>query len=68
MDRQDEVEEEMEQIAEFILTDEEMIIIMKGLDLYGYSLMLSNNTQEIMKTREVILKIVSYLPRAGLNS
>ena len=68
MDRQDEIEEELEEIAEFILTDEEMIIIMKGLDLYGYSLMLSNNTQEIMKTREVMLKIVSHLPRAGLNS
>ncbi len=67
MDRSSEVEEG-EQIAEFTLTDEDMMVILKALDLYGYALLLSNNVEEIMKARAIIMKIITVVPRTGLNS
>lgn len=67
MDRSSEVEEG-EQIAEFTLTDEDMMVILKALDLYGYALLLSNNVEEIMKARAIIMKIITVVPPTGLNS
>ena len=67
MDRQDELKDE-ETIAEFVLTDEDMMIILKGLDLYGYSMMLSGEVEEVMKIRAIVLKVLTQLPRQDLNS
>lgn len=67
MDRQDELKED-ETIAEFVLTDEEMMIILKGLDLYGYSMMLAGEAEEVMKIRAIVLKVLTQLPRQDLNS
>lgn len=59
---------ESETIAEFVLTDEDMLIILKGLDLYGYSLMMSDDVENVLKVKAIVLKIVSQLPRIDLNS
>lgn len=67
MDRSGEVEE-LEEIAEFTLTDEELVIILKGLDLYGYSLVMSESMTELNKVKNIAIKIISQLPRTGLNS
>ena len=67
MDRSGEVEE-LEEIAEFTLTDEELVIILKGLDLYGYSLIMSEGMTELNKVKNIAIKIISQLPRTGLNS
>jgi hypothetical protein len=67
MDRSGKVDDE-EQIAEFVLTDDEMIIILKGLDIYGYSLMMSENLPEMFKVKAISIKIISQLPKPGLNS
>ena len=67
MDRSSEVEE-LEEIAEFTLTDEELIIILKSLDLYGYSLVMSEGMTELNKVKNIAIKIISQLPRIGLNS
>ena len=67
MDRSGEVEE-LEEIAEFTLTDEELVIILKGLDLYGYSLVMSESMTELNKVKNIAIKIISQLPRIGLNS
>ena len=65
MVRQSEV---TETIAEFTLDDEEMILILKGLDIYGYSLVLSENLPELLKVKNVATKIISQLPKPELNS
>ena len=62
MDRSSEVEE-LEEIAEFTLTDEELVIILKGLDLYGYSLVMSESMTELNKVKDIAIKIISQLPR-----
>lgn len=67
MDRPSEIDDE-EQIAEFTLTDDEMVIILKGLDLYAYSTVLSENPSELFKIRAIAIKIISQLPKPGLNS
>lgn len=67
MDRQGKPVEN-ETIAEFVLTDEDMMIILKGLDLYGYSLMMSDDVENVLKVKAIVLKIVSQLPRIDLNS
>lgn len=67
MDRSSEIEE-LEEIAEFTLTDEELIIILKSLDLYGYSLVMSEGMTELNKVKNIAIKIISQLPRIGLNS
>lgn len=59
---------ESETIAEFVLTDEDMMIILRGLDLYGYSLMMSDDVENVLKVKAIVLKIVSQLPRIDLNS
>lgn len=59
---------ESETIAEFVLTDEDMLIILKGLDLYGYSLMMSDDVENVLKVKAIVLKIVTQLPRPDLNS
>lgn len=67
MDRQGKPVEN-ETIAEFVLTDEDMLIILKGLDLYGYSLMMSDDVENVLKVKAIVLKIVTQLPRPDLNS
>ena len=67
MDRPSEIDDE-EQIAEFTLNDDEMFIILKGLDLYAYSTVLSDNSKELVKIRDIAIKIISQLPKPGLNS
>lgn len=67
MDRQGKPVEN-ETIAEFVLTDEDMMIILRGLDLYGYSLMMSDDVENVLKVKAIVLKIVSQLPRIDLNS
>lgn len=59
---------ESETIAEFVLTDEDMLIILRGLDLYGYSLMMSDDVENVLKVKAIVLKIVTQLPRPDLNS
>ena len=67
MDRQGKPVEN-ETIAEFVLTDEDMMIILRGLDLYGYSLMMSDDVENVLKVKAIVLKIVTQLPRPDLNS
>jgi hypothetical protein len=67
MDRQDELKDE-ETIAEFVLTDEDMMIILRSLDLYGYALMMSENVVEVLKVKAIVLKVLTQLPRQDLNS
>lgn len=67
MDRQGKPVEN-ETIAEFVLTDEDMLIILRGLDLYGYSLMMSDDVENVLKVKAIVLKIVTQLPRPDLNS
>jgi hypothetical protein len=55
-------------IAEFVLNDEEMMTILKALDLYGHSLMMSENAPELFKVKDIVIKIVTQLPRPDLNS
>jgi hypothetical protein len=66
MDRHSEIEDE--QIAEFTLTDDEMILILKGLDIYGYSLIMSENVPELLLVKNIVTKILSQLPKPELNS
>ena len=67
MERQDELKDE-ETIAEFVLTDEDMMIILRSLDLYGYALMMSENVVEVLKVKAIVLKVLTQLPRQDLNS
>lgn len=66
MDRSSEVDEQV--VAEFTLTDEDMLMILKGLDLYGYSMVMSENLPELMKIKDIAMKIISHLPKPELNS
>lgn len=66
MDRHGEVEDN--QIAEFTLTDDEMILILKGLDIYGYSLIMSENVPELLLVKNIVTKILRQLPKPELNS
>lgn len=62
----DEVEENV--VAEFILTDDDMIVVLKSLDLYGYSMVMSENMTELLKIRSIAMKIITHLPKPELNS
>ncbi|NBS69211.1 hypothetical protein EBT31_09915 [bacterium] len=66
MDRHSEVDDN--QIAEFTLTDDEMILILKGLDIYGYSLIMSENVPELLLVKNIVTKILAQLPKPELNS
>ena len=66
MDQHGEIEEET--IAEFTLTDEDMLIILKSLDLYGYAMMMSENMVELIRVKTIAMKILSHLPKPELNS
>jgi hypothetical protein len=66
MDRHGEVEDN--QIAEFTLTDDEMVLILKGLDIYGYSLIMSENVPELLLVKNIVTKILAQLPKPELNS
>lgn len=67
MDRSSEINDD-EEIAEFTLTDDEMMIILKGLDLYGYSVVMSENLPELIRIKAIVNKILYQLPKPGLNS
>ena len=66
MDRHSQVDDD--QIAEFTLTDDEMILILKGLDIYGYSLIMSENVPELLLVKNIVTKILAQLPKPELNS
>lgn len=66
MDRHSQVDDN--QIAEFTLTDDEMILILKGLDIYGYSLIMSENVPELLLVKNIVTKILAQLPKPELNS
>jgi len=66
MDQHGEIEEEA--IAEFTLTDEDMLIILKSLDLYGYAMVMSENMVELIRVKAIAMKILSHLPKPELNS
>lgn len=66
MDEQSEVEENV--VTEFILTDDDMIVVLKSLDLYGYSMVMSENMTELLKIRSIAMKIITHLPKPELNS
>jgi hypothetical protein len=66
MDRHSEVNEDS--IAEFTLTDDEMILLLKGLDLYGYSLIMSENVPELLRVKHLVTKILTQMPKPELNS
>jgi hypothetical protein len=66
MDQHGEIEEEA--IAEFTLTDEDMLIILKSLDLYGYAMVMSENVVELIRVKAIAMKILSHLPKPELNS
>lgn len=66
MDQHGEIEEEA--IAEFTLTDEDMLIILKSLDLYGYAMVMSENVVELIRIKAIAMKILSHLPKPELNS
>jgi hypothetical protein len=66
MDRHSEVDDN--QIAEFTLTDDEMVLILKGLDIYGYSLIMSENVPELLLVKNIVTKILAQLPKPELNS
>jgi hypothetical protein len=66
MDRHSQVDDD--QIAEFTLTDDEMVLILKGLDIYGYSLIMSENVPELLLVKNIVTKILAQLPKPELNS
>jgi hypothetical protein len=66
MDRHSQVDDN--QIAEFTLTDDEMVLILKGLDIYGYSLIMSENVPELLLVKNIVTKILAQLPKPELNS
>ena len=66
MDQHGEIEEEA--IAEFTLTDEDMLIILKSLDLYGYAMVMSENMVDLIRVKAIAMKILSHLPKPELNS
>lgn len=66
MDQHGEIEEEA--IAEFTLTDEDMLIILKSLDLYGYAMVMSENVVDLIRVKAIAMKILSHLPKPELNS
>lgn len=55
-------------VAEFTLTDDDMVLLLKSLDLYGYSMVLSDNMSELLKIRAIAMKIIANLPKPELNS
>lgn len=66
MGRHSKVEEDV--IAEFTLTDDDMMTILKSLDLYGYSMVMSENMAELLRIKSIAMKIISNLPKPELNS
>jgi len=67
MDRHSEVNDQ-EDPAVFQLTDDEMILLLKGLDLYGYALIMSENIVGLIELKRLAKKLLSQLPKPELNS
>lgn len=67
MDRRSEVAEDQQNV-DFVLTDDEMILILKGLDLYGYSLIMSENIAELVQIKVIAKKLLEKIPKPELNS
>ena len=63
-----EQEQLVEEDDEFLLSSEELRLILKSLDVYGYSLIASGNMLEFYAVQEVAHYIVSKIPKQDLNS
>jgi len=67
MDRRDEVDDEDVE-ATFLITGDDMFIIMKALDVYAYALIISQSQTELMQVKEVAEKILVNLPKAEFDA
>lgn len=67
MDKRDRLKEE-DKVSQFTLDDEEMILLLKGLDLYGYSLIMSESKEELFRVKCMALKLIAQMPKPELNS
>jgi len=67
MDRRDEVDDEDVE-ATFLITGDDMFIIMKALDVYAYALIISQSQTELMQVKEVAEKILANLPKAEFDA
>jgi hypothetical protein len=53
---------------EFLLSADELRLILRALDLYGYAMHASGSFHELAKTREVALYIFQKTPKTGLDA
>ena len=60
MDRSRELKDPI--VPDLFLTGEDMVLIMKALDSYGYALMLSGHLMELYKIKQVEQRINAILP------
>jgi hypothetical protein len=51
-----------------LLTGEDLLIILKALDLYAYSLIMSFSTKELEHVKHVATEIMKSLPKQELDS
>ena len=67
MDRQDDLSEEDVE-ATMLLNSDQMFVIMKALDVYAYSLIVSENKKELREVKKIAEIILSKMPKPELNS
>jgi hypothetical protein len=53
---------------EFLLSPDELRLILRALDLYGYAMHASGSFYELAKTKEVALYIFQKTPKTGLDA
>jgi len=69
MDRRDEIEDDDDEVeATFLITGDDMFLIMKALDVYAYALIISQSQSELMQVKEVAEKILVNLPKAEFDA
>lgn len=49
-------------VTDIFLTADDMVLIMKALDSYGYALMLSGHLMELYKVKQISQRISETLP------
>lgn len=53
---------------EFFLSADELRLILRALDLYGYAMHTSGSFYELAKAREVAIYILQKTPKTGLDA
>ena len=59
---------EVDDSSTMIFTYEQMLTIMKALDLYAYAMIMSENPQELREIRHVAQNIIKNMPKPELDS